>query len=404
MVSHRDLPAPARHLNVAILGSRGYPSTYGGFETLVRRLAPFLADRGHAVTVYGRNPPAGQPRVGTIDGIRVVHPRGLDTKVASTLTFGFTAALHACRDRPDAILVLNVANGFTLPLLRSRGIGTVVNVDGVEWERAKWGRVARYTFRAGARLSASTADLLVADSRHVAQIWRDRFAVDSTFVAYGADVIGGVGSDRVRALGLAPGTYALAVARLAPENNVELFVNAMERLSWRVPAVVVGSANYENPLTERLGRLHRLGHLTWLGHVSDQTLLTQLWANAGVYFHGHSVGGTNPALLQALGCGAPTLAISTNYNREVLESEQQLLAADSDVIAREIALLVGDEDRRRELGTRGREIVASDYRWDEVCLAYEDALLEVSAIRGPRPVRGRGRARAPSGAPGTGFA
>lgn len=371
-------PGPAERLRVAILGSRGFPSTYGGFETLVRRLAPFLVARGHAVTVYGRRPGAGEPRVDMIDGVRVVHSRGVDTKAASTLTFGATAAVHASRERADVVLVLNVANGLVLPLLRSRGIATVVNVDGVEWERAKWGGLARATFLSGARLSAKAADLLIADARQLVRVWHDKFGVDPRFIPYGADVLDTVGTNRIRSLGLQSGSYALAVARLAPENNVDLFVEAMERLSWSVPAVVVGSANYGYGLEAELARLHAAGRVLWLGHVADQDLLAELWGNAGVYFHGHSVGGTNPALLQAMGSGAPTLAVATEFNREVLGCEGQLVAPDSGVIAHEIDRLLRDPDRRHDIAERGREIIGSRYRWDDVCLAYEDAFAEVS--------------------------
>lgn len=382
MDSQRETaPRSAERLHVAILGSRGFPSTYGGFETLVRRLAPFLVARGHAVTVYGRQPGTGEPRVGVIDGVRVVHSRGVDTKAASTLTFGITAAVHACREQPDVVLVLNVANGFVLPLLRSRGISTVVNVDGVEWERAKWGGLARATFLAGARLSASTAELLIADACQLVRVWHDKFGVNPRFIPYGADVLDAVGAGRVRRLGLQPGSYALAVARLAPENNVDLFVEAIERLSWSVPAVVVGSANYGYRLEADLARLHAAGRVLWLGHVADQALLAELWGNAGVYFHGHSVGGTNPALLQAMGAGAPTLAVATEFNREVLGCEGQLVAPDSGVIAHEIERLLGDTARRHEMVERGRKIIGSRYRWDDVCLAYEDALTEVSRQR-----------------------
>lgn len=378
---------------MAILGSRGFPSTYGGFETLVRRLAPFLVARGHTVTVYGRRTAAGQSRHGEIDGVRVIHSRGIDTKAASTLSFGLTAAVHAFLEQPDVVLVLNVANGFVLPLLKLRGLPTVVNVDGVEWERAKWGAVARCTFLAGAKISARTANLLIADARHLARVWHDRFGVDPRFIPYGADIIDDAGSDRVTDLGLEPGSYALAVARLVPENNIEIFVAAMEQLSWEVPAVVVGSANYNNPFADQLARLHRAGRLMWLGHVADQTLLSQLWANAGIYFHGHSVGGTNPALLQALGCGAPTLAVNTEYNREVLRGDGQLVPADSRLIAGEIAMLLRDPARRRDLAALGRRIVASDYQWEQVCHAYEDALLEVSGPRGARRSDRSGRSR-----------
>jgi glycosyltransferase involved in cell wall biosynthesis len=373
---------PGRPLRVAVLGSRGFPSTYGGFETFVRRLAPFLAARGHEVTVYGRGRESG-PRAIDVDGVRVVRTWGIDSKSASTVTFGLTAALDALRQRPDVVLVLNVANGVVPALLKVRRIPTVVNVDGVEWERGKWGTVARATFLAGARLSARFADRLVADARHLVHVWQERFDVTPTFIPYGGDIVRNLGSERVAKLGLMPGEYALAVARLTPENNVELFVEAMGRLDWTIPTVVVGSANYNYELTTTLVRLHAEGRITWMGHVDDQDLLTELWANCGVYFHGHSVGGTNPALLQALGCGAPTIAVATEYNREVLGSDDhQLVDADADAIAAAIDALVHDRRRREALAARGQAIVGSRYRWDQVCLAYEAMLLDVGGHRG----------------------
>ena len=132
--------------SVAIIGTRGYPSYYGGFETAVRNLAPYLADRGWAVTVYGR-PGATKLDDSTRDGrVRVIETWGIETKSLSTLTFGMTAALHAAREKPDVALVMNCANGYWLPLLRRAGIPTVMNVDGIEWDRAKWGRLAKWMF------------------------------------------------------------------------------------------------------------------------------------------------------------------------------------------------------------------------------------------------------------------
>src|SRR4051794_96298 len=132
-----------RKPRVVILGTRGYPSYYGGFETLVRRLAPFLADRGWDVTVYGRpgatwsDDPQRDPRVHT------VTTAGRETKSLSTLSFGCTSCLHGMVHKPDVALVMNVANGYWLPLLKSRDIPVVLNVDGIEWDRDKWGRGAK---------------------------------------------------------------------------------------------------------------------------------------------------------------------------------------------------------------------------------------------------------------------
>jgi glycosyltransferase involved in cell wall biosynthesis len=337
-------------MRIAILGSRGYPSTYGGFETFVRRLAPWLVEQGHELTVYGRG--SGHRSEQVVDGVRVVNTRGIERKAAGTTTHGLTAAIDCARTRPDVVLALNVANGPALPLLRARKIPVVMNVDGIEWQRGKWGLAARGAFRLGARMSARFADVLVADSREVGRIWRARFGVDSVYIPYGADVIEDAREDRVLDLGLKPGTYALAVARLVPENNVGVFVDAIESLGDSVPAVVVGSATYSSPLEQRLDELARSGRILWLGHVADQNLLGELWAHAGVYFHGHSVGGTNPSLLQALGSGAPVVA----------------------VVAAELSRVLNDEDERQRRADAGRRIVATQYSWSGVLSDYEKTL------------------------------
>lgn len=375
-IKEDQVSQPTLLLDIAILGSRGFPSTYGGFETFVRQAAPWLVDRGHRVTVYARG---GSSRsVSEIDGVQVVATRGFSAKSASTVTHGFSGAMHAGLHKPDVVLALNVANGLALPLLKTRGIPVAVNVDGLEWERDKWGKIARRGFRAGAKSCALFADELIADSKEVARVWSEDFGVTPTFIPYGADIVYGAGDDKVRSLGLEPGTYALAVARLAPENNIELFVDAMASLNWTIPTVVVGSANYSNPLESRL-RVHDAnGEILWLGHVSDQELLGQLWANAGVYFHGHSVGGTNPALLQALGYGAPTLAVDTPYSREVLGGDRQLVAASPEVVSSAIQQLIGDQEKRAEFTALGRARIEESYQWTHVMESYESLLLRIA--------------------------
>jgi glycosyltransferase involved in cell wall biosynthesis len=358
---------------IAIIGSRGFPSTYGGYETLVRYLARTWTAQGLDITVYCRTKDEGR-RQWINEAVTCRWTPGQDTKSLSTLSYGLTSNLDASWRRFDAALVLNVANGFFLPALRVAGTATAVNTDGIEWERGKWGKLARGVFHAGAQATARFADVLVADSQAIGDIWHEKFGVKSTFIPYGAPVLEDVASDRVRALALEPGTYALVVARLIPENNVELALEALELTSPRVPAVIVGSANYSAPIEHRLRELDHRGALRWLGHVSDQELLTQLWGNCGVYLHGHSVGGTNPALLQALGAGAPTLALSTVFNREVLGRDEQLFPADAARLAEMIPRVLGDEGLRAQMTAHGRCTVAERYDWSDVADRYLAAL------------------------------
>jgi glycosyltransferase involved in cell wall biosynthesis len=365
-------------MKFAILGSRGFPSTYGGYETLVRYLAPYLVKQGHEVTVYCRARNAGQ-RVWFNDGVRCIATLGYDTKSISTLSFGLTATVDASLRDFDSVLVLNIANGFWFPALRAARTPFAVNTDGIEWERGKWSRLGRVTFRVGAWMTARNATTLICDSKAIGAVWREHFGSDSVFIPYGAGVLEDVGRDRVEALSLQSDPYLLVVARLAPENNVNLTLEALDILGEEAPlAVIVGSANFDSPIEACLQEMEAAGRVRWLGHVGDQELLTQLWANCGVYVHGHSVGGTNPALLQALGAGAPTLALDTPFNAEVLPFAEHRFACDATALADQIRAVIGSPTLQREMAGRGRAIVRERYSWDDVCRAYMDTMIKLA--------------------------
>jgi glycosyltransferase involved in cell wall biosynthesis len=364
---------------VVVLGTRGYPSYYGGFETAVRRLAPYLVDKGMQVTVYGRKDQ-------TLDDhradarVKTVSTVGLATKSLSTLTYGFTSTLHAAVMRPDVALVMNVANGFWLPLLRWRGIPIVVNVDGMEWEREKWGRLAKWVFKTGARLTARWADEIVVDARAIGERWRHEFGRVGIFIPYGGDAPAPLPLKD----DLEPGSYVLIVARFVPENTIGEFFDAVPSLAETHDVVIVGSSSFGGELdarAEALARTHP--RVRWLGHVSDDERLFALWQNAGAYFHGHSVGGTNPALVQAMACGTPTVARDTIYNREVLDTAAVYVQPNARDITRGLIDLLNDDARRKTLGERAQKRAASSYSWAGVCLAYEQALRSARHTRSP---------------------
>jgi len=364
-------------MRFAILGSRGFPSTYGGFETFVRTLAPELVARGHSVLVYGRG---GAHTSQVVEGVQVVSTIGIDSKSLSTLSYGATAAIDLAVRGADAALVVNVANGYFLPALRARRIPTLLNVDGLEWERAKWSRLGRAVFRSGARCSAANATELVADSQAIADVWHTTFGRRPIFIPYGAPVLEHRETSRVEGLGLAPQDYILVVARLVPENNVDVVLSAVELLGTSMSLVVVGSSAGPSSTERRLRELGQQGRVVWLGHVDDQELLADLWFHSAIYIHGHSVGGTNPALLQALGAGAPTIAFDSPYNREVLAAGARFFS-DSEELATELDEVAADPALRSELRNMGRARIGAAYQWSDVCDSYEAALTALAAGR-----------------------
>ena len=361
--------------SVVIIGTRGYPSYYGGFETAVRKLAPYLAEQGWDVTVYGRHgstsptDPDVDPRVHS----RVT--RGVERKSLSTLSYGLTACLDAAKRKPDVALVMNVANGFWLPILKARGIPTLINVDGIEWDRAKWGRLAKWMFRTGAKLTARFGSQLVYDSQIIAQRWKQDFGTDGVFIPYG----GVVPPDLPVEPGLTHRGYVLVVARFVPENTIPEFLSAAKSIADKYDVVIVGSEGYGGALDAQAAELAASNkRIIWLGHMSDDARLFALWQHAGVYFHGHSVGGTNPALVQAMACGAPTVARDTTYNREVLGSSARFVAPTSDEIGRSILAAMADPQWQTSASQRGQQQVADIYTWEKVCRAYADSLENLS--------------------------
>ena len=363
-----------RRPRVAVIGTRGYPSYYGGFETAVRRLVPSLADAGWDVTVYGRNgaqndDPTRDPRV------TVRQTRGIESKALSTLTYGFTSSVDAIVRGTDVALVMNVANGFWLPLLRLRGVRTVVNVDGIEWERAKWGKLARVVFRAGAWLTAKFADTIVVDAEAIGEYWRKNFGRESLFIPYGGDR----DASAEVPLDLRHRGYVLVVARFVPENTIAEFLGAAKILAREHDIVIVGSSGYGGELEQLASQLADGNEkVRWLGHLSDDHLLHALWEHAGVYFHGHSVGGTNPALVQAMALGAPTVALDTVYNREVLGPDHTaFVAAEPSGIASAISTVLHDPDEQERMSALATERARARYSWQSVSAGYEAALRQL---------------------------
>jgi glycosyltransferase involved in cell wall biosynthesis len=326
---------------------------------------------GWDVTVYGR-PGATRPDDPTRDArVATRETRGLETKSASTLSYGLTSVLHAAASRPDVALVMNVANGFYLPLLRARGVPTLVNVDGLEWERAKWNSLAKRVFRTGAKCTAKWANNLVFDARAIEKYWNETFGVRGTFIPYGGDAPPALDVPE----GLVHRGYVLMVARLVPENSIPEFFDAVPAIAAKHPVVIVGSSGYGGEWDDAARTLagNHAG-VSWLGHLSNDSLLYALWQHAGVYFHGHSVGGTNPSLVQAMAAGAPILARDTIYTREVLGPSGTFVAADSHAITKAILQLMDRRAALDEAALANAHRAGQHYSWPQVCGDYERAL------------------------------
>jgi len=360
-------------MRIALIGTRGVPAHYGGFETAVEEVGRRLVARGHDVTVYCRRQPGeSAASAGDYLGMRLVHLPAMRRKSLETLSHTGLSMLHLLRHGgADAAIVFNAANAVFLPLLWVRRLPTATHVDGLEWRRAKWGPVGQRYYRLAEALSVRWSDALIADARGISDYYAEEFGADTAEIAYGAPLLESPGSDMLAELGLTPGTYHLVVARFEPENHVDIAIEGYARSSARHPLVVVGSAPYPGAHQRRIDDLAgQHDGVRLLGGIWDQEQLDQLYANALTYVHGHSVGGTNPSLLRAMGAGTAVVAYDVNFNRDVLGPDGRFFA-DAAELATRLDEAEASPESAESAGDRLAERAGAVYTWDAVAEAYE---------------------------------
>ena len=367
----------ADRLSISLIGTRGVPATYGGFETAVEEIGRRLVERGHDVTVYCRR--NGKPVLDEYLGMKLVFLPAIHHRILETLSHTALSVLHAVTHRPDVAFVFNAGNAPLVPVLRARGIPTTVHVDGLEWKRDKWGGAARRYYRWAEQASVRQADALIADAQGIVDYYLQEFAVPTELITYGTRIITDAHSDKLVARGLTPGGFHLVVARFEPENHVDLIIEGYLASDARLPLVVVGSAPYSLEHTRRITELAASDpRVLLLGAVWDQDLLDQLYAHAATYLHGHSVGGTNPSLLRSMGAATAVLAWDVVFNREVLGSDGWFFH-DPGSLAALIEVAEADPDHIREVGQALQARARAVYDWDAVATAYESLALRLAA-------------------------
>jgi glycosyltransferase involved in cell wall biosynthesis len=365
-----------RRLKIAIAGTRGVPANYGGFETFAEELSCRLASRGHEVTVYGRSPfvPPGMTRY---RGVRVRVLPSIRRKYLETVTHTAATALIGVFQGYDLVVLCNAVNApFCVPF-RLGGAKVVLNVDGIERQRRKWNRLGKAAYRTGELLATLLPHRVIADARVIQRYYRDQYRFESTFIPYGASLERASGCEELNRLGLRPRDYVLYVSRLEPENNAHLVIDAYRRSGLVAPLVVVGDAPYARRYKEGLRRLAEGARVLLPGAIYGSGY-RELLTHCRCYVHATEVGGTHPALVEAMGVGAVALVNDTPENREVL-GDAGLLYAFNDTTS--LAGLLQRVSARpsifEHLRERARERVRECYDWERVVDQYEKLFYEL---------------------------
>jgi glycosyltransferase involved in cell wall biosynthesis len=363
-------------MKLAIVGTRGVPANYGGFETFAEELSSRLADRGHDVTVYCRShyTPRGS---GPHKGVRLVVLPSIRTKHLDTAAHTLLSVAHALFQRFDAILLCNVANAIFLPLARLGRARVAVNVDGLEWRRKKWGRLSKAYLRLAESLCHRWCDALVTDAVAVQTYYQLRYGGRPLYIPYGAPAEKEPSTEVLERFRLTPGRYVLYVSRFEPENNAQLVVQAYGRLDTSYPLVMVGDAPYAALYKRELQRCAD-PRVLFPGAIYGKGYRA-LMSHAYCYVHATEAGGTHPALIEGMALSDGVLVSDTKVNRHVAgDSALYFSLSQPEDLARQLRLALTEPDRMMAMAARARKRVASAYSWEKVTDAYEELVTRLS--------------------------
>ena len=357
-------------MKIAILGARGIPAAYSGYDTLAEGLCLGLQKSGTTqVLVYCRRS-YYQERPRTVHGAKLVYLPAPRLKAVESLLHSFLSALHVLGQRVDVIYFLDPANAPFCLMLRLLGKRVVVHTDGLGWKRAKWGPVARRYYKWVEWLCARSASALVTDNPLMADYYRRTYGRSSSYIPYGAGHHAGLDTAILAALGIRPRRYFLVVARLEAENNTDMIIAEYRRTEIDMPLVIVGDAPYDPAYMSRLRSLADR-RVVFAGRINDQGQLNALYRDAYLYIHGHEVGGTNPSLLRAMHYGVAPLVLDVAFNTVVIGECGYVFEKRAGHLAGVLDRLAGQAADVRETGERARKRTQDLFTWEAVVRDHE---------------------------------
>jgi glycosyltransferase involved in cell wall biosynthesis len=359
---------------VRILGTHGVPAAYGGFETAAQSVGLHLRDAGWNVEVYCQLPGTGPIAFDEWQGLRrVLIPEPRDGW-RGTSAFDLTSTRHAMSVHApgDVWLTFGYNTGVLDVIPRLRGIPNVINMDGMEWTRRRWGLVKQGILLANERLAGLVGDVLIADHPVIADYLSRHFGARRVqTITYGADEVTSAPAAPLQDLGLTPGSFGMVVCRPIPENSILEIVTAWSAERRGMPLVVVGP--YDQDPYHLQVRAAASDEVIFPGAIFDPERLRSLRFHSALYLHGHTVGGTNPSLVEAMAAGNAVVAHRNPYNTWVAGPGNAFFSGPED-LARLLATLLPDADRRRRMGEASRARFRAEFTWEKIGGQYEDAL------------------------------
>jgi glycosyltransferase involved in cell wall biosynthesis len=364
--------SPDRPMKIGILGTRGIPNTYGGFEQFAQYLSVGLVRRGHSVWVYNSS---NHPyREKDWHGVHIIHRIDWENRIgtAGQFVYDYNCLMDARRRDFDVLLQLGYTSNSIFHSIWPGKALNVVNMDGLEWKRTKYSPMVQRFLLHAERWAARHGHVLVADNLGIRDYIEKKYRRPATYIPYGADIPDSYETGHLSRWGLKPGGYFLLVARMEPENNIELIIRAWLATGKRKPLVLIGDAG--NGFGAYLRKIYRDEKLLFAGAIYEPGTINALRHYSSLYLHGHSVGGTNPSLLEAMACGCTIAAHDNPFNKEILGNEACYFSTKED-----LAALMGwppHNDQTTGWKRLNAEKILTRYSWEKVIDRYLQLFME----------------------------
>ena len=347
-------------LNIGIIGTRGIPNNYGGYEQFAERFSMLMAQRGHNVTVY--NSSLHPYNLSSYNGVKIVHANDPENVLGTVGQFIYDYnCINDCRSKNyDIILQLGYTSSSVWSFLFPSKSVIITNMDGLEWMRTKYSKAVQWFLKQAERWAANNSDALIADNAGIQLYLKNKYKKDTALIAYGADVYTSNNADALNTYSLKQYNYNLLIARMEPENNVETIIKGHKACT----SVLIIVGNTTNTYGKYLRDKYESNTIKFVNGIYNPAVLNQLRRFCSLYFHGHSVGGTNPSLLEAMAAGALIVAHNNVFNKSVLGDNAFYFNSDNDI---HLLLNRGVErDNYEGYITRNLEKIEQEYSWTNI--------------------------------------
>jgi glycosyltransferase involved in cell wall biosynthesis len=359
-------------LKIGILGTRGIPNRYGGFEQCAEYLAFGLTQKGHDVWVY--NAHNHEYNEGNWKGVHIIYCNDPEYKLGTfgQFIYDYNCIKDARKRNFDILLHLGYTSNSIWRRIWPRGCRNIVNMDGLEWKRSKYSKYVQRFLKSAEKWAATNADVLIADSIGIQQYLKDVYNKPSIYIPYGADIFDAPNPNILEKYTLLPFNFYLLIARIEPENNIETIIKGVINARQDKPLIIIGKTNntYGKYLNEKYASFEQI---QFLGGIYDVPVINNLRYYSLLYFHGHSVGGTNPSLLEAMGCSALIAAHNNTFNKSILDGDAFYFSSAEDIV--DIINEVGSKNIYQNKLNNNLKKILTSYNWENIVSKYEQVFL-----------------------------